>query len=267
MNKRTFITSALAITGLSGLRSLISTPARAAESAAPKGEFYELRAYSIESERQKKLIDDYWSDAAIPAYNRAGVKPIGVFTELDNPQANKVYVLLPYESLESFAATPGRLAADAEYQKAASEYLNVPKSDPAFVRMDNSLLVAFEGMKKLAVPSSLPEKKPWVFELRTYESPSEMKGVNKVEMFNAGEITLMQEVGLSPVFFAQSLVGSRLPSLVYMISGESKEAHKAHFKAFADSPVWKKLSSDPKYKDNVSKINSVFLQRTAYSQV
>lgn len=153
------------------------------------------------------------------------------------------------------------------YQKAAAAYLNVPKSDPAFVRVDSSLTVAFDGMKKLEVPPSQAEKKPWVFELRTYESPSEAKGVNKVEMFNAGEIALMKEVGLSPVFFSQSLVGSRLPSLVYMVSGESKDAHKAHFKAFSDAPVWKKLSSDPKYKDNVSKINSVFLQRTGYSQI
>lgn len=268
MNKRTFLTSALAITGVSGLRNLLSTHASAQEPAATaQSEFYELRVYSLETERQQKLIDGYWSGAAIPAYNRAGVKPIGVFTEVDTPQVTKVYVLLPYVSLESFAATPARLAADAEYQEAGSEYLNVSKSEPAFSRLDSSLLVAFEGMKKLAVPSSLAEKKPWVFELRTYESPSEAKGINKVAMFNAGEITLMQEVGLSPVFFAQSLVGSRLPSLVYMISGESKEAHKTHFKAFADSPVWKKLSGDPQYKDNVSKINSVFLQRTSYSQI
>ncbi|RYD63379.1 MAG: NIPSNAP family containing protein, partial [Verrucomicrobiaceae bacterium] len=81
MNKRTFITSALTLTGLSGLRNLVSVPARAADAGAQKNEFYELRVYSLQSERQKKLVDDFWSGAAIPAYNRAGVKPVGVFTE------------------------------------------------------------------------------------------------------------------------------------------------------------------------------------------
>ena len=268
MNKRSFITSsALALTGLGALRNFISTPAHAQSATAGDREFYELRVYSFQTERQQKLIDDYWSGAAIPGYNRAGSRPIGVFTEIDNPGANKVYVLIPYDSAQAFAAAPAKLAADSEYQKAGSEYLSVPKSDPAFVRFDSSLLVAFAGMKKLVVPASTAEKKPWIFELRTYESPSEAKGVNKMEMFDQGEIAIMQEAGLSPVFFAQSLVGTRLPSLVYMISGESKEAHKAHFKTFADSPAWKKMSGDPKWKDNVSKINSVFLQRTAYSQI
>ena len=273
MNKRTFLASALTTASAGVLGRFFANSAHAQEAAessagaASKSEFYELRVYSFQSERQRKLIDSYWSAAAIPAYNRAGIKPVGVFTELDNAQPNKVYVLVPYPSMESFAALPSRLAADAEYQKAGSEYLQVPKSDPAFVRLDSSLLVAFEGMKKLQVPGSQADKKPWIFELRTYESHSEAKGINKVAMFNDGEIELMQQVGLSPVFFAQGLVGSRLPSLVYMISGESREAHKAHFKAFADSPVWKKLSSDPQYKDNVSKITSVFLQRTDYSQI
>ena len=38
-------------------------------------------------------------------------------------------------------------------------------------------------------------------------------------------------------------------------------------KGFSDAPVWKKLSSDPQYKDNVSKIYNVFLKRTPASQI
>jgi hypothetical protein len=266
MNKRSFLKSAAAVTALATTKSLFTSSAQA-QVASPQGEYYELRVYTIETERQKQLIDSYWKNAGIPAFNRAGIKPIGVFTEVDKPQVDKVYVLIPYANLDSFAATAAKVAADPEHQKAGADYLDVPKKEPAFVRLDSSLLAAFSGMKKLEVPPSLAEKKPWIFELRTYESHSEVKGNKKVEMFNAGEIDLMKEVGLSPVFFAQSLVGGRLPSLVYMISGESQEAHKAHFKAFADSPVWKNLSGDPQYKDTVSKIQSIFLQRTDYSQI
>jgi len=245
--------------------NIFATPTFAAVPEQPQ--YYELRVYSTKSEEQQKLINDYWQNAAVPAYNRLGIKPIGVFTELQDSATNKIYVLIPYDSLAIFAGVPAKLAADAAYQKDAASYLAIPKSVPAFERIESSLLVAFDGMKKLAVPSSTAEKKPWIFELRTYLSHSESKGINKVQMFNDGEIPVMQEVGLSPVFFAQTVVGSQMPNLVYLVSGENQEEHKKHWKGFIDAPQWKKLSSDPQYKDNVSKINNVFLKRTSASQI
>ena len=122
-------------------------------------------------------------------------------------------------------------------------------------------------MKKLAAPPSAADKAPWVFELRTYESPSESKGNNKVEMFNRGEVSLMGEVGLSPVFYSQTLAGSHMPNLVYMVSGRNMDEHKKHWQAFSNSPVWKKLNGDPQYKDNVSRILNIFLKRTPASQI
>jgi hypothetical protein len=240
-------------------------PTTAADASSPQ--YYELRVYTTQSERQQKLVSDYWQNAAVPAYNRMGIQPVGVFTELEDSATNKIYVLIPYDAPGTYATVPARLAADRDYQKAGAEYLGVPKSDPAYVRFESSLLVAFDGMKKLALPPSTAEKKPWIFELRTYESPSESKGINKVEMFNNGEVTLMQEVGLSPVFFAQTVAGTHMPCLVYMVSGENRDEHKTHWKGFSDAPVWKKLSSDPQYKDNVSKIYNIFLKRTPASQI
>jgi hypothetical protein len=86
-------------------------------------------------------------------------------------------------------------------------------------------------------------------------------------MFNRGESQLMREVGLNPVFFGQAIVGPQMPNLVYMISGESRDEHAKHFKAFADSPLWKKLSADAQFRGNVSSSTSVFLKRTPASQI
>jgi hypothetical protein len=122
-------------------------------------------------------------------------------------------------------------------------------------------------MKKLAPPPSAADKTPWIFELRTYQSPSESKGINKVQMFNSGEVPLMRDVGLCPVFFCQTLVGSQMPNLVYMVSGANMDEHKKHWQGFMNAPTWKKLSSDPQYKDNVSRVISIFLKRTAASQI
>jgi hypothetical protein len=196
-----------------------------------------------------------------------GIQPIGVFTELQDSPTNKVYVLIPCDSLEIFEAIPARLAADADYQAAAAAYMALPKSNPAYERNESSLNVAFESMKKLAAPPSAADKKPRIFELRTYQSPSESKGINKVQMFNSGEVPLMQDVGLCPVFFAQTVVGPQMPNLVYMLSGENMEEHQKHWQGFKDAPIWKKLSSDPQYKDNVSRVISIFLKRTPASQI
>jgi hypothetical protein len=243
----------------------IPTPAFAADSGQPQ--YYELRIYTTKSQDQQKLVSDYWQNAAIPAYNRMGIRPVGVFTELQDSPTNHVYVLIPCDSLDAFAAIPAQLASDAAYQTAAAAYMALPKSNPAYERIASSLNVAFDSMKKLAVPPSAADQSPWIFELRTYQSPSESKGINKVQMFNSGEVPLMQQVGLSPVFFSQTLVGSQMPNLVYMVSGQNMDEHKKHWRAFGDAPVWKKLSSDPQYKDNVSRVISIFLKRTPASQI
>lgn len=248
---------------------LASLEGMASVTAADLGQpqYYELRVYSTQSEAQQNRINDYWQQAAVPAYNRLGIAPIGVFTELQDSATNRIFVLIPFATPGAYSALPGQLAADSTYRVAAADYLDAPKADPAYVRFGSSMLVAFDGMKQLAVPASAADMGAWIFELRIYQSRSETTGDNKVRMFNSGEIPLMKEVGLSPVFFGQTLIGSEMPNLVYMVSGENQEAHRAHWKDFFDAAVWKKLIADPQFKDNVSKVVSVFLKRTTASQI
>src|SRR6186997_378192 len=112
--------------------------AQAAEST--DRQYYELRVYTTKSEQQQKLVSDYWQNAAVPAYNRLGIQPIGVFTELEDSATNKIYVLIPFDSADAFAKIEAKLAADTTYQKAAETFMAVPKNDPAYVRFDTSLL-------------------------------------------------------------------------------------------------------------------------------
>lgn len=254
------------IMALAAIFIMIGQPVHvAAAGDTGKPQYYELRIYTTKSDDQQQRINDYWQNAAVPAYNRLGIRPIGVFTELEDSATNHIYVLIPCDSLETFANIPAKLAGDPVYQKSAAEFLFAPKSNPAYERFESSLLVAFDGMKHLTVPPA--DKKPNIFELRTYMSSSEGRGLNKVQMFNSGEIPLMQEVGLAPVFYGRTVFGAKMPCLTYMLSGESLEAHKQHWKGFSASPIWKKLSSDPQFQDNVSGIISILLKRTVASQL
>ena len=244
--------------------AVIGNPFRAAAADAGN-QYYELRIYTTTSDAQRQRVNDYWQSAAIPAYNRMGIQPVGVFTEQEDSSTNNIYVLIPCDSLEIFTAIPAKLAADADYQKAAADYLSAPKPNPAYDRFESSLLVAFDGMKHISVPPA--DKKPNVFELRTYKSSSEGKGLNKIQMFESGEITVMKEVGLAPIFYGRKVVGSHMPCLVYMTCGVNADDHKKHWSAFGAAPVWKQLQADPQYKDNMIGMIRVILKRTAASQI
>jgi hypothetical protein len=129
------------------------------------------------------------------------------------------------------------------------------------------LLWAFAGLPHYAIPNLTRDGKPRIFEVRTYESYGEAKALNKVAMFNDGEIELMQQLNLSPVFYGQALVGRDLPHLTYMLCSADRESHAKAWAEFGKHPVWQKLKSDPRYQDNVSKITSRFMVPTPYSQL
>lgn len=228
-------------------------------------QYYQLRAYATKSEEQQKRIIDFWQSAAVPAFNRLGFQPIGVFTEIEDSPTNRIYVLIPGDSFAAFDDLTAKLANDAVYQKAGADFLNAPKTNAAYEHLECSLLVAFDGMKRMSLPST--EKKPNVFELRTYLSSSEGKGLNKIKMFESGEINVMKEVGLAPIFYSRILAGPQMPGLVYMTCGENLDEHKKHWQSFSSAPVWKNLQADPQFKDNVSTIIRIILKRTSASQI
>src|SRR5512141_2112401 len=112
--KTSSLTGAAALSSLSGAEAFAEQPGR---------EYYELRVYEMPTGNRKSVVGDSLSNAAIPAWNRIGVKPVGVFTVYAGSNALMLYVLVPYPDLETFQSAPERLAADAEYRKAAADYL------------------------------------------------------------------------------------------------------------------------------------------------
>jgi len=247
-----------------------STTATAADEASPAGrECYELRLYRLRIGPKQKTFDEFFRQAAIPALNRAGISPVGVFNVMLGPENPTMHVLLSCKSLEGLTKAWQQVEADADYQKAGADFLNAPASDPPYVRMESSFMVAFEGMPKLQIPAGAAGNKPRIFELRTYESASEKAGRKKIEMFNQGEIAIFRRTGLEPVFFGQTLIGSKLPNLTYMLVFESLEQRTANWARFGADPEWQKLSKMPGYTnaEAVSNISNVLLGPTAYSQI
>ncbi len=266
MKRREFLKTSLAVSTLVGAGAT-SLTAVGAEPASSNREYYELRAYRLKAGAKCDLLEAYLEKAALPALNQLGITPVGVFKEKEPKDAPAVYVLIPYPSLDAMVKATARLASLSGLDASAQEYLNSPKTNPGFDRIDSWLMLAFAGMPKIEQPAYSREKKDRIFEIRTYESHSEAKALKKVEMFNSGEIDVMREVGLGPIFFGQALVGPSLPHLTYMLSAESDEAHKKHWGAFGKHPTWNKMKDDPQYADTVSNIRNRFLVPTGYSQI
>jgi hypothetical protein len=86
-------------------------------------------------------------------------------------------------------------------------------------------------------------------------------------MFDQGEIAVMKDVGMAPVFFGQALAGKDLPHLTYITSAPDLATHLANWKKFPTHPGWAKIKDLPEYKDTVSKNFPLFLVPTPYSQI
>lgn len=268
IKRRDFLTTSILASGLAGVSTSLR-PQAAEPSASPSREYYELRLYHFRKGAQQRRFDDYAKNAALPALNRLGIGPIGVFNVAVGPDSPTMYVLIPYKSLDEMAGATDRMRADADYQKLGADYINAPPSDPAYGRVESSLMVAFAGMPKLEVPAGAAGNQPRLFELRTYESHSKKACKKKIEMFNQGEIALFRRTGLAPVFFGETLIGPRLPNLTYLLAFGSQAERDKNWSTFASDPEWKTLSSTPGYTDAeiVTNISNLFLRPAAYSQI
>ena len=259
MDRRTF----MSLSGAAGIGTLAVTDVTA-QGNNNERDYIELRQYQIDTETQKERFSSFMRDAAIPALNRIGISPVGVFEPAED--LGPIYVLLRHSSLESFATLTVKLIADEKFYADGAAFLDAPAENPAYARLESCFMATFAGMPKLESPTSVPGR---VFQLRIYESPSVQAGQKKIEMFNNGEIDIFRKTGLNPVFFGETLIGGKMPNLTYMLSFDSMEEQKASWKRFISSPEWKSLSAIPAYanKKILCGITNLSLKPMACSQL
>jgi hypothetical protein len=272
--RRAFLKTTLTASAAAALTTRVSAAENPPVAAR---DFYELRCYRLKPGTSSALLERYLERAFLPALNARGLAQVGVFTEVDvdkktvtsTPKPDSpVWVLITHSTLESFAGVSAELNTDAAVQAAGADYLQAPKAAPAFDRVDTWLYRAFAGLPRLALPAFSASKTPArIFELRDYESHSELKAFSKMAMFNDGEITLMQDLGMAPVFYGQALAGPNLPHLRYITCGPDLATHLGNWKKFGADPRWTKMKDLPQYADNTSKNTARFVVPTAYSQI
>ena len=238
--------------------------------AAGGPQIYEWRQYSLRGGTQARRLADYLQNALIPALNRLGHTPVGVFEVTFGLPTPTVFVLTPFPSADALAAKESLLDKDEAFLRAAAVYTDAVATDPVYARQEVSVLSAFPQLPRVQVPPATATKGPRLFELRTYESHNERAHRAKVKMFaEMGEIEIFRRAGLAPVFFARTLAGPRMPNLIYMLVHENMAGREKSWGNFRDDPDWKKLSATPGFTDPeiVTNITTVFLRPASYSQI
>lgn len=264
MNRREFL-----VAGAAGVMVASAASSLMAQSNSGRGEskveYYELRQYHLKNADQFNRLQAFLKDALLPVAKKWGSGPVGVFLPMDSADTSTIWTLIPYKNAEAALTASRKMMSDPDYLKAGADFLNSTLEEAGYVRVETSLMVAFDGMPKLAVPAN----KPRIFEMRVYESHSDKAHFKKMEMFNKEEIAIFHKTGLKPVFFGSHLTGSQMPNLTYMLVFDDMADHDALWKTFGSSPEWQKLSNTPGYtgKETVSHINNMFLRPAPFSQI
>ena len=231
-------------------------------------QIYELVTFRLVNSGQSVQLDDYLANAALPAYNRLGIEPVGVFRGVYGPDASAFLVLLPHPSIESVMTSRDSLLKDGGFLDSGGTFLEAPFDSPAYLRTESSLLLAFAGMPGIELPEGNLGRTSRLFELRIYESHSLIAHKRKIEMFNEGdEIGVFRRAGLQPVLFGETLIGPRMPNLVYMLTFDGMAHRDEAWGKFRLHPDWIRLRDDPQYADTVSNITDLILKPAACSQI
>jgi hypothetical protein len=265
MKKLIYLSLLFLFTQCSSSKNATTTSSRAATKS-----FYTVQVYHVTNADQMALVDNYLKSAYVPALHRQGIATVGVFKPVDNDTASdkKIVVFTPFTSLQQFERTSRQLQSDITLEQNSPAYVNAPYNSAPYTRFETILLEAFDQMPGMATPQLTGAKSERIYELRSYEGPTEKLYLNKVQMFNeGGEVALFKRLNFNAVFYASVLAGARMPNLMYMTTFENRADRDAHWKAFGDDPEWKTLSAKPEYQHNVSKSDIWLMTPTDYSDL
>ena len=123
MKRRDFLTA-----GTAGLAALTTTATLSAQpdpigrgqprQQASTRPFTEVRQYTVKDANKRAQLVELLDKALIPALNRQGIRPVGVFVPIERAEkyALNLFVVIPHRTAASFVNTNTRLVDDAEYR-------------------------------------------------------------------------------------------------------------------------------------------------------
>ncbi len=236
---------------------------------APARAVIELAFYKLRTNRDNEMqrTSDFLSKGLQPALERAGVKHAGYFASVIAEESPFIVSATQFPDVAAWDAWSAKAGQDPQYKKAFESYTG--GSGLGYERMETSLLRCFSTVPGMEVPAAAEKAGGRVFELRQYESNNAGTLERKIRMFNEGEVGIFRKLGMRPVFFGETIVGNKMPNLVYMLAFDSLAARESAWSAFGGDPEWNAMRTKPGNSDAelVSNISNSILRGLAFSEI
>lgn len=260
MNRRDLLKSAVAA-GIAGGGAVGSAAA-----AGTKQNYLVMLWFRSRSDLDTQRLRDHLSGGFLPALNRVGGRPVGMFQTSIGPDSPSILVVTQFPSLAAIDDAHAKLAEDRDWKAKLTAFDE--KWELAYERRESWLLQSFSGFPAIEVPKT-EGGQTHLFELRMYESRNDSGHVRKVSMFNNGEIDVFRKCGITPVFFGSMLFGPKIPNLVYMTCHASMLGREEAWNKFRNDPDWKKMSTAPgmEGRELVSTISVQLMTPLSTSQI
>ena len=258
MHRRNFLASSSAASLAAG--------AAPAETVPDESQIFELRCYKLRYSKSNQFqrLTAFLESEHLPMTERIGWVQ-GYFRVTLGEFTPRVYTLAAFDSLADMGEKMAAKRADKAWSEAADEFGSHEQAP--YDRVESWLLRAFDGMKTIEVPD-VPER-PRAYDLRIYEQETFRDTQEKMRMFNEEEIQIFRDCGINPLFFGETIVGSHMPSLIYMSHYADMDARSEAWSTFGGSDAWNRIKSHPGWSnaDIVATVSNIHLAGLPFSPI
>jgi len=239
--------------------------ATAAAVTEKKTRYYLLEQYFMKSGPQLGRMHEFISKSLLPAIGQAHSGPKIYLEALIAPHTPQFAAIYGFESLDHIEKLRGAVGGNAALQKAMEALEAGPV--PAFEEMTSTLLEAAPYSPEIATAAA--GSAPRLFELRVYRSPTLRQLQALHERMAGPEMKIFHRAGVRPILYASTLVGTRVPSLTYVIPFDNLAAREKAWATFGADPEWLKLREESTRKHGeISSVRQMTIYRaTPYSPV
>jgi hypothetical protein len=223
---------------------------------------YELRVYYA-AEGKLDALHARFRDHTTKLFEKHGIKNIGYWTPLDNPERKLIYIL-EHASRDAATKSWAAFGADPAWRKAAAES---EKNGRLVAKVERSFLQATD----YSAPVKIESLGNRVFELRTYTTtPNNLDDLDA--RFKNHTIKLFEKHGMTNVAYFHLTKDQKNAenTLVYILAHKSEEAGKKSFDTFRADADWiaAKKASEEKAGGSLTAVDgvkSVYMKPTDYS--
>ena len=260
MNRRSFARSAWG----AALLSAAAQETAHAQASGDQTQFYLLDYFYLRQGGQAARLNEFFS-SQMPLIAK-NTRAVGVFTSIVGPHQPMTLMLSGFASLDEIDAAGLRMAKSAEFQAAQRKLEG--GSEPAYDRSDRVLLRAARFSPEI-VPLKDKPKRPRVFELRAYHSPTYRQLQILHERFAGPEIAIFHRSGIFPILYGDTMIGPNMPNQMYLTPFDDLAAREKAWDVFGADPEWVKARAESVRRGGevVADNNIMLLRPTDYSPI